>query len=72
MSGARRSREEAAEVGGARRRMWMRHIDMLLDCHRLDIFLSDREIRFCASTPGLTTRGALNLATEASGVSDCV
>ena len=49
----------------------MRHIDMLVDCHRLDIFISDREIRFWASTPGLTTIGALNLATEASGVSVC-
>ena len=32
----------------------------------------EREIRFCASTPAHTTSGALNLATEASGVIDSV
>ena len=46
-------------------------IDMLVECHRLDIFISDREIRFCASTPGRTTSAALYLSTEAGGVSDC-
>ena len=67
-----RCREEVAEGGGARRRMRKRQIDMLVECHRLDIFISDREIRFCASTPGLTTSAALYIATEAGGVSDCV
>ena len=67
-----RWREEDAERGGARSRMRMRHIDMLGDWHRLDIFISDREIRFCASKPGLTTSGALSIAAEASGVSDYV
>ncbi len=48
----------------------MRHRDILVDCHRLEIFISDREIRFCASTLGLIASGALYLATEAGGVSD--
>ena len=55
-------REEAAKGRGARRRRE--------EAARGSGF--DREIRFCASTPGLTTSGALNLATEASGVIDCV
>ncbi len=57
-----RRREDAAEGRAARRRGEK--------AARGSGF--DREIRFCASTPGLTTIGALNLATEAGGMSDCV
>ena len=68
---ARRRREEVARGGCARRRIRRWHKDMLVECHRLDIFISDRVIHFCASTPGLTSSAALYLATEAGGVSDC-
>ena len=46
-------------------------IDILVECHRLDIFISEREIRFCASTPGLPTSAPLYIATEAGGMSEC-
>ncbi len=51
-------REEAAEGRGGRMRREENGFD--------------HEIRFCASTPAHTTSGALNLATEESGVIDCV